>query len=56
MKTSWPQIIAMRNLLAHEYFGIDLDEVWQVAERDLPDLKQNLNKIRESLIQRGKLD
>ena len=52
----WPQIIAMRNVLTHEYFGIDLDEVWQVVERDLPELKQNLNKIREELAQRGKHD
>jgi uncharacterized protein with HEPN domain len=43
----WPQIIAMRNLLTHEYFGIDLDEVWQVVERDLPTLKQRLNRISE---------
>jgi uncharacterized protein with HEPN domain len=45
----WPQIIAMRNLLAHEYFGIDLDEVWQVVERDLPMLEKRLNRIREDL-------
>jgi len=24
----WPQIVAMRNVIAHEYFGIDLDAVW----------------------------
>ena len=34
-----PQIVAMRNLIVHEYFGIDLDEVWQVVERDLPELE-----------------
>jgi uncharacterized protein with HEPN domain len=52
----WPQIIAMRNVLTHEYFGIDLEEVWQVIERDLPELKQNLNKIREGLAERGTHD
>ena len=45
----WAQIVAMRNLIVHEYFGIDLDEVWQVVERDLPELKQRLNEIREEL-------
>ena len=26
----------MRNLLVHEYFGIDLEEVWSTAVNDLP--------------------
>lgn len=47
----WPQIIAMRNVLTHEYFGIDLNEVWQVIERDLPELKRNLAKISKELAQ-----
>lgn len=45
----WPQIVAMRNVIAHEYFGIDLDEVWQVIEKDLPELKQKLNRICNEL-------
>lgn len=45
----WPQIIAMRNVIAHEYFGIDLDEVWQVVVKDLPELKRKLNKICDGL-------
>jgi uncharacterized protein with HEPN domain len=45
----WPQIVAMRNVIAHEYFGIDLDEVWQVVVKDLPELKQKLNRICKKL-------
>jgi len=52
----WPQIVAMRNVIAHEYFGIDLDEVWQVVERDLPELKQKLNRICAELTPRSKND
>jgi len=45
---SWPQVVAMRNVLVHEYFGVDLEEVWRVVERDLPDLKRKLHiLIRE---------
>ena len=28
----------MRNRLVHDYLHIDLDRVWQVIERDIPDL------------------
>jgi uncharacterized protein with HEPN domain len=30
---------APRNILVHDYFGIDLDEVWNTVERALPTLK-----------------
>jgi len=52
----WLQIVAMRNLIVYEYFGIDLEEVWQVVERDLPELKQQLNRIVAELARRGKHD
>lgn len=52
----WPQIIAMRNLIVHEYFGIDLEEVWQVVERDLPELKVRFTEICEEFRLRSKHD
>lgn len=45
----WPQIIAMRNVLIHHYFGIDKDEVWVVVQRDLPDLKRKVEAILKEL-------
>ncbi len=41
-------IVGMRDILVHHYFGIDRDAVWYVVERDLPALKdQLLPLIRE---------
>lgn len=45
----WADIIAMRNLLVHHYFGIDEEAVWSVVERDLPDLKLNIQSILNGL-------
>jgi len=35
----WRKMKAMRNIAAHEYFGLDLATVWQTATVDVPALK-----------------
>ncbi len=44
----WSEIIALRNLLVHEYFGISMREVWVMTERDLPVLKAQVEAIPDS--------
>lgn len=46
----WVEIIGLRNMLIHEYFGIDLRIVWQVIQNDLPKLKKNINIILKELL------
>jgi len=45
----WLDIIAMRNVLVHHYFGIDLEQVWTTLTRDLPVLKEQVRAILASL-------
>ena len=45
----WSDIIGMRHVLVHEYFGIDLDIVWQVVKADLPALKHKITAIVDEL-------
>lgn len=42
----WQDIKDFRNLLTHEYFGVDLEIVWKIAREDLPIL---MDAVREVL-------
>ncbi|MBU4480496.1 DUF86 domain-containing protein, partial [Patescibacteria group bacterium] len=37
--------VDMRNILIHEYFGIDADIVWNTCKNDLPKLRKNIEKL-----------
>jgi uncharacterized protein with HEPN domain len=41
----WALAGGLRNVIVHEYFGIDLEIVWGVIERDLPVLKNVVAEI-----------
>ncbi|MCF8307335.1 MAG: DUF86 domain-containing protein [Ignavibacteriales bacterium] len=38
----WQQIISMRNIFVHEYFGIDINIVWEIINNDIPDFKKTV--------------
>jgi len=40
----WRMMKGIRNIVAHEYFGIDLEIVWKTVKEDLPVLKELLLK------------
>jgi len=44
-EASWQEIIGMRNRLIHEYFGIDIEIVWQTIEEDLEPLDKTVKRI-----------
>jgi uncharacterized protein with HEPN domain len=45
----WAQIIGMRNVFVHEYFGVDTHIVWEIIKNDLPILKKRIHEIIQSL-------
>jgi uncharacterized protein with HEPN domain len=44
-ETEWEQIGAFRNVLVHNYLGIDIEQIWQIARRDIPKLKASIIAI-----------
>ncbi|MCL6097535.1 MAG: DUF86 domain-containing protein [Bacteroidota bacterium] len=45
----WREIIDLRNLLIHEYFGIDTKIVWDIIKTDIVSLKPHIKEILEQL-------
>ncbi|HXM45084.1 MAG TPA: DUF86 domain-containing protein [Bryobacteraceae bacterium] len=45
----WAQIVAFRNVVSHEYFGVDLELVWSIVTEHVPALGAQLKAIADRL-------
>jgi uncharacterized protein with HEPN domain len=48
----WNRMISLRNIVTHEYFGVDYEMIWAIVKNDLPknqyDLKRLIEEEREN--------
>jgi len=46
-EVEWKEAVGFRNVLAHDYFGIDLESVWDTLKKNLPAFKEHIANVLE---------
>ena len=45
----WQRMIGLRNIVIHEYFGIDLSIVWEIARVNIPDTRPLIEAMLKAM-------
>ena len=45
----WRKLEDIKNIFMNHYFGVDVGVVWEIIKKDIPNLKQKIQKIKKDL-------
>ena len=48
LDVEWSEAVGFRNVLIHNYFGLDLESVWDTIKGNIPALKKHIKKVLKS--------
>ena len=49
----WRRVVGLRNIVAHVYFGVDLENVWKIVSENVPPVRPALEGLLEELERTG---
>ncbi len=46
-KIEWKKIAGLRDMVIHQYFGIDSEILWDIVQHKIPELLENIEKMQD---------
>jgi uncharacterized protein with HEPN domain len=43
----WKRMAGLRDMMIHVYFGIDLEIIWEIVKKDIPETKPEIEQFRK---------